>query len=295
MAKWVGKTRGGVAGYSIFIFVLKNFNIKAAYFVLRFVAAYFLFTKQPGINYYFRQRLGYSRFKAFVSKYKNFYVFGQVLLDKVALMAGISKKFTFEFEGENHLHNMANSGTGGVLIGAHVGNWEIAGQLLERINCPVHIVMLDAEHKKIKNMLDSVMKEKSMNIIPIKNDFSHIVAIAEALKNKEIVAIHGDRYLPGTNAVSVNFLGEDALFPAGPLYLASKYEVPVTFVSAMKETATHYHFFATKPKQYKYPANLKTRKQEIATMVTDYVEELERVVKKYPLQWFNYYQFWEKM
>ncbi len=294
MAKWAGKTKGGVIGYSIFIFVLKHFHIKFAYFILRFVAAYFLlFSDKKGIRYYFRTRLGYSKFKTFVSIYKNYYIFGQVLLDKVALLAGFTKKFTFEFEGEQHLHNMAKNKTGGVLIGAHVGNWEIAGQLLDRIDSPIHIVMLDAEHEKIKTLLDGVMSEKTMKIIPIKNDFSHLKAIGEALSNKEIVAIHGDRYLPGTNAVSSEFLGEEALFPSGPLYLSTKYKVPVTFVSAMKESASHYHFFATEPKVYKYPGNLKTRKAEIKNMVIDYVTELERVVKGHPLQWFNYYQFWE--
>jgi len=28
-------------------------------------------------------------------------------------------------------------------------------------------------------------------------------------------------------------------------------------------------------------------------MVDDYVKEMEKIVKAYPLQWFNFYYFWK--
>ncbi len=295
MAQWTGRSRGSLFGYKIFIFFLKNFHIRLAYFILIFVAAYYFVTaNKKGIRFYFKKVHKYSSLKVFFKIYKNFYVFGQVIVDKVAILAGFSNKFTFNFDGEEYLHQMAREKTGGVLIGAHVGNWEVAGQLLERIDTRVNIVMFDGENPVLKSFMDDVLVKKNINIIFIKkDDFSHLYAISDALKNKEIIALHGDRFLPGTNNASVKFFGMDAEFPTGPLYLASKYKVPVTYVSAMKETATHYHFFATPLKQFKYPGNLKNRKNDMKIMIMDYVAELERVVKKYPLQWFNYYQFWK--
>ncbi len=295
MSKWSGKTRGGIAGYKIFVFVIRYLGIKAAYVLLWFVALYFLFfTEKSGIRYYFRKILGYSGTKTYISIYRNYCLLGQVLIDKVAFLAGLRDKFTFTFEGEQHLVQMAKDGQGGVLIGAHMGNWEVAGQLLERIDVPVNIVMLEAEHQRIKSYLDNVLEERNMKIIPIKEDFSHLFAVAEALKNKELVAIHGDRFLPGTQTVSVDFMGQRAKFPAGPLYLASKHRVPVTYVVTVKDHSTHYHFYASQPKLFKYPGNLKTRKAEVKEMVTDYACFLEQKLKQYPLQWFNYFQFWEE-
>jgi len=295
MAEWTGKTRGGVAGYKAFVFVIKHFKIKAAYFLLRFVAFYFLiFTNKKPTVAYFRKIHHYSKLKTVTSIYKNYYRLGQVLIDKVAFMAGLGNSFSFIYEGEEFLHQMAEQKTGGILIGAHMGNWEVAGQLLERIDVKVNIVMLEAEHAKIKDYLDDVLTEKKMNIIPIKDDFSHLYRITEALQNKELVAIHGDRFLPGAQTVSVDFMGKPASFPTGPLYIASKNDVPVTFVYTVKDTDSQYHFYATPPKKYKYPSNLKTRKTEIKNMVEDYAQHLEKMVKAYPLQWFNYYHFWEK-
>ena len=85
-----------------------------------------------------------------------------------------------------------------MLISAHIGNWEIAGQLLDRIKTSVNIVMLEAEHERIKAMLDEVMIKKNMNIIPVKEDYTHLIKISSALKNNELVAIHGDRFMPGS-------------------------------------------------------------------------------------------------
>ncbi len=295
MARWDGRTRGGILGYKIFIWILKYTNIRLAYFVLYFVALWYFITldKKP-TRFYFRKILGYSRLKTFFSIYRNYYVFGQVLIDKIAILAGFTKKFTFRFEGEEYLHQMAEENTGGVLIGSHLGNWEIAGQLLERIDTTVHILMFDGMQQQIKDLMNKVIDKKNIGLILIKkNDSSHLIQIAEALKRKEIIAMHGDRFLPGTKTVTTKFLGREAELPTGPFYLASKYNVPVVYVSAMKEKTTHYHFYATKPKYFKYPANIKTREAELKAMVDDYVKKMEKMVLDYPLQWFNFYYFWK--
>ena len=295
MSSWKGKTRGGVVGYKIFISILKYIGLPFAYFILRFIVVYFVIFSPKGskiIYSYFKHIHGYTTFSSVISIFRNFYLLGQVLIDKISMLAGFKNKFTFDFDGENYLQDMIDMKKGGVLIGAHVGNWEIAGQLLERLDVKINIVMLDAEHKRIKNMLDSVLVKKNMNIIAIKEDFSHLFKIKEALQNSEFIAIHGDRFIPGTKTISCKFLGKEAMFPTGTLYLASKYGSPVSFVAAMKETNTHYSFYASSPKIYPYPSNLKTRKSEQKKMIEVYVHELEKIVLKYPLQWFNYYYFW---
>ena len=295
MASWKGKTRGGVAGYRFFIFLLKYPGLKFSYFFLRIVVLYYVLfapkARDP-IFYYFRNILHFPFWKSVLFLFRNFYKLGQVLLDKVALLAGFSSKFTFNFEGEEHLHDMA-ANEGGFLIGAHIGNWEIAGQLLERIDTKVHIVMVEAEHERIRALLDDVLTQKSMNIIPIKDDFSHLFAIKEALDQNHLVAIHGDRFIEDSKTITGNLFGRKALFPYGPFFMPMKYRKPVTFVSALKETDTHYHFYATEPKLYTSSRNSEEQKNTVSRMLTDYTKEMERVLTIAPEQWFNYYYFWQ--
>jgi predicted LPLAT superfamily acyltransferase len=119
---------------------------------------------------------------------------------------------------------------------------------------------------------------------------SHIYQILAALDKNELICMHADRMLNrAQRTISLPFLGENALFPYSIFRMIVAFGVPVSFVYAFREAGFHYHFFATEAIVYK--GNKEIALTEISR---SYVEELERKVKQYPLQWFNYYNFWEK-
>lgn len=294
MPSWQGKSKGTKIGYRIFVWTLKKFGIHPAYFLLRFVALYyFLFSVKSTrhIFYYFNKRLGYNTIDSILKVYGNYYQFGQSLIDKVVVMADIKNPFTFTFDGEEHLIEIVKTGKGGMLLSGHIGNWEAAGHLLNRLKTKINVVMYDGEEKQIKEYLDSVTGERNLNVIVIRDQFSHIYEISDAFTKNELVCMHADRFLEGNRTIVKNFLGEDAHFPLGPFILASKFKVPVSFVFAMKESSTHYHFFATPVKQY----NVEQKGELINKMTDEFVHEMEAKVRSYPLQWFNYYNFWQKL
>ena len=221
--------------------------------------------------------------------YQNYYCFGQTLIDKIAVMANHSTKFSFDFDGEAHLLEMVSKKKGGLLFSAHAGNWEAAGQLLKRLNTKINIVMYDGENTKIKNYLDNVKGEKSFGIIYVKNDLSHIYKIIAALEENEIVCLHADRFLFGNKTITCNFLGAEAKFPEGPFLLAFKLNVPIAYVHSFKESGIHYHFYSTEIKYFN-----KSKGDTIQSILNDFASDLEKMIKCYPKQWFNYYDFWEK-
>ena len=287
-ADWQGKSRGTVLGYKIFVFFMKNLGLRAAYFILYFVAAYFcLFAMDSSraIYYYFRRRLLYSKIKSIISIYKSYYVFGQTIIDKVAISSGLRDKFTYEFDGIDLIRDTIRQKKGGVLISAHVGNFEIAefffGELEEKTS--ISLLTTDIEHTAIKDYIESVTSASSINLIIIKEDLSHIFEINAALARNEIVCITGDRYVKGSKYLTHSLLGEEAQFPAGPFLLASRLNVPVLFVYVMKETTSHYHRYARKSQAKKRDAN---------KLLEEYTESVSWMLDKYPLQWFNYFDFW---
>jgi predicted LPLAT superfamily acyltransferase len=294
---WKGKSRGGLAGYRIFVSILKYYGISSAYFVLRFVAFYFFLTNPKSFSFtykFYRYRIGLGPFRSVALIYKNYYSFGQVLLDKIAVMAGFSTNFSFNYDGENYLREMVNEKKGGILISAHIGNFEMAGYMLERLDTKVSIIIFDDEYARIKNYLSSI-STKNYNVITIKKgETSHIFEINNALREGQIVCIHGDRFLKESKKMKVPFLGKDAYFPTGPFYMSMKFNVPVSFVFAMKENSKGYHFYATQPKVYQQPGLQADRDNVIHTIISDYICEFSTMVKKYPDQWFNYYDFWEQ-
>jgi len=292
MASWKGQSKGTPLGYRIFIFLIRYFSIKSAYLLLRFVSFYFsVFSVKEHQRFYFQTILSQSKPQAFWSIVKNNYIFGQVLIDKVAALSGNAKDFTYDFDGEEFLHQMKD---GGFLIGAHMGNWEIAGELLKRLEIKVHILMYENERENIKALLDNVQSEKTMNIITLSEDMSHIFAIKNAMDNNELVVIHGDRFTGDAPFIPTLFMEHQAKFPYGPYYLVARFNKPVSFVFAFKESAKHYHFYATKPKQYPRVKNINDRKEISGRILADYIPHLEDKIKKYPHQWFNFYDFWER-
>lgn len=291
MPLWHGKSSGNRLGYSIFVAVLKQLGLRTAYFLLLLVSGYyFLFAWKSSrhILYFFRKRLGYSLGRSIALLYKNYYSFGQSLIDKVVIMSGMAKRFSFDFDGEEHLHQLVRLQKGGLLLSSHIGNWEAAGHLLERLNTRIHVVMFDGEHQKIKDYLTSVTGERNAHIIVIKDNLSHIYAISEALKRNELVCMHADRFVEGSRTFTADFLGKPARFPAGPFMLAAQFRVPLCYVFAVKEGGTHYHFYSTAVKSYDYS----DKAAAVQQMLTDFTAEMEKKVKQYPAQWYNYYDFW---
>jgi predicted LPLAT superfamily acyltransferase len=294
--KWEGKARGGVKGHQFFVFILNFFGLQIAYIFLRFVAFYFFVTAKSTRTSlkYFREIQGYSGWKAYSATYRNYYLFGQTLLDKVALLAGMRNKFTVIHEGhEDNLVYLKNLGKGSILLSAHLGNWEIAGQMLESLDTKFNVLMYDNEADKMKEYMGEVMKKKNFKIIAIKDgEMGHLIELHSAFRNNEWVVMHGDRYLPGAPTIEKEFMGRKAKFPAGPFIMAAKFGVPVTLVFAVKETDSQYHFFARKPIETKRARTEQEVEQAVKEISDRYVYELEEMLKRYPTQWFNFYDFW---
>lgn len=295
MAKWTGKSKGNSLGYEIFIFIIKYLGIGFAYGLLKVVAFYFfLFAKKENLKFFYINVLDYSKWKTNLAIYKNFCKLGEVLVDKSAVMCGAKTSFSFDYDGEDYIRQMVEGGKGGLLLGAHMGNWEVGGQLLERIDVKVNVVMFQAEEQKIKELLDKELVEKRINIIAIKEGTDYLLKIIEAFKNNELVVMHGDRFVNEEGTLSMDFFGKKARFSCSPFHLASKYGVPISFVYTLKEGKKHYHFYASEPKIYAFPRGLKQRKITFSAMLQDYIKSLEMTVMKYPNQWFNHYSFWEE-
>ena len=287
MSKWTGKSKGTVLGYRIFIFSIKTFGVKTAYFILHFVTNYyFLFAKKnkEGILNFYKQALGFNDKKAKQIARKNFYIFGQTLVDRHAFLLNKAKHITYSFDNEQALIDIKESNKGAVLLSGHIGNWETAGNLLkDRISNKINVLMLDAEYQEIKQFIDDSTGGSKFNVIAIKNDLSHIIKIKNSLSNNEFIAIHADRTTDSIKNIEIDFFGIPTKFPYGPFLIASKFKVPVVFVFAVKGNENHYSLNCTNPTVGESP-------KEIAKK---YIAELERMVRKYPEQWFNYYNYFE--
>ena len=296
-SSWNGKSKGNVLGYKIFVYTIKYTGLGSAYFILRFVSLYYLLFSRKTFSYlfyYFRKRLHYGVIKSILCIYRNYYIFGQTLIDKIVVLSGFSNKFTYTFEGEENLHKIIKENKGGILISAHIGNWELAGHLLKDIEAKINIVIYEGEHVRIKEYLDGVMKKKDFKFIVVnEGSLNHIYEINNAIENKELICMHGDRFVKGSKTALCDFMGEKAMFPLGPFILASQLQIPVMFAFSMKETSNHYRFHVNETVVNQTNLNRQERDTEAIKILHSYIQFLEKILSIYPTQWFNYYQFWK--
>lgn len=288
--KWDGKTKGSLWGYRFFVFIIKVFGVRTSYFFCFWVAGYFiLFAKKQrqGLMSFYQTGLNYSKRKSYRTAASNFYQFGQIIIDRVALKTFRKKIYTHSFNNEKVLREMHENGKGGFLISGHVGNWENAGNLIgERITTNINVLMLDAEVEKIKQYVDNNTEASKFKLIPLKEDMSHLILIHQALKRNELIALHADRVMEGAKTFTFPFLGREAKFPAGPFIMASKFKVPVTFVFAIKRGNTHFELSSTDP-------IIGTRDEDSPERIAKaYVQRLEEMVQQAPKQWFNFYDYY---
>jgi predicted LPLAT superfamily acyltransferase len=308
---WDGKSRGGAIGHRIFIFLIRYLGLRFAYAVLSLVVIYFILFAPKATRslwQYYRQILGRTTILAIVDIYKHYFVFGQTIIDKLAVKAGIvgfeatnvnikdvgttnrGRRLKFDIPQYDEFMNLVNKNTGFITIGAHVGCWELASCFFQGYENLINIVMLDAEYQKIKNIISH--HKYPYKIIPVANtdgDFLQtILNIHSALRRNEIVSFQGDRFTRGQPTFTADFMGNNANFPAGVFALTRKMSVPVIFIFVMRQRKFTYKIEFTF-------ANLADGSMGDFTndsLEKKYISALENIVSHYPHQWFNFYKFW---
>ena len=243
-----------------------------------------------GIAYrYFRRRIGYGRLKSAWKTYVNHCLFGQVVVDKFAMYAG--KKFDVEVENYNEfLERASREEEGFVQLSAHIGSYEIAGYTLAVEGKSFNALVFAGEKASVMQNRNKMFADTNINMIAIQPDMSHLFEIDKALTDGGIVSMPADRINGSQKCIEHVFLGAKAKFPLGPFSVATMRGLDVLAVNVMKDSLTSYKIYVT-PLAYDKEAS---RQEQIRQLSSAYVAELEKRVRQYPTQWYNYFEFWQE-
>ncbi|MHB8875408.1 MAG: glycosyltransferase family 2 protein [Myxococcaceae bacterium] len=291
---WTGKSVGGVFGHWFF-FQLTRLGTWPAYAFLYPVVLFYTFTARAGreASLQYQERLfGPARgpLQRFARAYRHILHFARTLVDKALLATRGAKVFRCTHEGLEHLKAAADSKKGAVLITAHIGNWDVAGGLLEgKLEAPLTLVAIKAEEERLAQYLEAASGPRPKIIAVNDSDLSSLT-ILHALRDGELVAIQGDR--PMDNRVArVPFLGADAPFPVGPFIVAAVSGAPLISTFNVQVGRVSYRFIADPPRHFAFDRS-RDRNEQMREWVEGYARRLEALVREYPYQWFNFFDFW---
>ncbi|MBQ2243579.1 MAG: lysophospholipid acyltransferase family protein [Bacteroidales bacterium] len=237
--------------------------------------------------YYFRKILRNSRVKSMWLTYVNHCRFAEVVIDKFAMYAG--KKFDVEVVGMEHFNRLASQQEGFLHLSSHIGNYEIAGYTLVSDNKVINAVVYAHEKASVMENRNNMFVKTNIRMITLKSDMSHLFEIDQALCNGDIVSFPTDRFMGQAKCVECDFLGKPAKFPQGPFSVATMRGLDVLGVNVMKRGWRGYTIYVT-PLQYDKTA---PRREQIKQLSDSYVKELEKRVRQYPTQWYNFFEFWK--
>lgn len=288
---WQGKSRGGKTGYAIFIFLIKHCGLGTAYVLLFFVSFYFIPAAPRStvdIWHYARKVLRYGVLRSAVFIWKNYYSFGQSIIDRFAISAGLQDRFRFEFENLELMRDSVLAGNGAIVMGAHFGNWAAGEPFFKEFRAKLNLVMYDNEHADIKEVLAKNQdQDAAFKIIPVnKDNIAHVFMITEALSRGELVCFMADRYVNEEKLLDGKMLGRDIRLPFGPFHIAARIHVPVIFYYAVREAHRTYSFKFLK-------ADVPSGRRGVEhAVVEQFTVSLENELRLHPEQWYNYYDFW---
>ncbi len=288
--EWAGTTYGNRWMHRWLIRLLKVTDVRIIYlFTSVFVIPFCLLFNRSGkiIYHFFRKRMGYPLLPSLWKAYRNHCLFGQVVIDRFAMYAG--KHFNIDIEGYEHFQFLAKQESSFIQLSSHVGNYEIAGYTLVAEDKPFNALVFGEEKAIVMEQRNEMFTNTNIKMIAVKNDMSHLFEIDHALSEGETVSMPADRIWGSPKHLVISFLGKNARFPAGPFKVATVRSTDVLAVNVMKTSTKTYKIYVT-PLTYDKRAN---RQEQVRQLSMAYVKELERIVKLYPTQWYNYFDFWK--
>ncbi len=228
--------------------------------------------------------------------YWHFISFANSIIDKLAAWSGALPDSQIVHHGHEQLLADLKLGRGVLLLSAHLGNLEVCRIIanLERsikINALVH-----TKHAQKFNQFMYQTNDKSqLNLIQVTEITA---ATAQMLDDKveagELVIMTADR-TPINNRQRVSaaqFLGAEALFPQGPFILAGLLKCPVYTMFCLKQQGKFVISFELFSDSIRFQKS--NREAIIQQLVRRFAERLEKYCLSEPLQWFNFYDFWQK-
>ena len=276
------KQRGNALGYKLVLFLYRLFGYDFAVFILNFIAFYYLlFT--PSVK---RQMQRYYKLVDLPSNSKIYFLhikqFAISIFDR--FISRIAPK-DLEFAIHN-LDIVHRANEGGVVLLAHIGSWSTAAHCLEDGVMPMSIVMRENTQESIYKVEQSNKRynEKSVKIIDLSlGSIATNIQIANALSNKEFVAMMADRVINPQHKIAVTILNQSVYINKTPFEIAKRLDKPLIALFVLQKGYRKYDLLFEK-----------VEGRSVKETAQQYSDLLSRIIKNYPLQWYNFYDFFKK-
>lgn len=289
------KEAGAVWGIRFVVMLCTVFGRSAGRAFLYFLAFYYVaFSSRVrrASRLYF-EKLEPGAPCGFWKVYRHVLTFARVTLDRLFFARGRHDLFKAETHGEEHLKALAEKKQGALFIMAHLGSFEAARTFSEDKSYRINVLGYFRNARMLNSALEKLNPEINMRLIDLTPDsIDFIFTVKERAKAGEIVSTMGDRVGADGKHALASFLGTPAPFPTGPFLLAGMLNCPVYLAFGLYSEPNRYDLYC-EPFAERIKLPRQDRDRFLAEQVQKYAARLEHYCRSSPMNWFNFYDFWE--
>jgi predicted LPLAT superfamily acyltransferase len=258
------------------------------------VCAYFLagsWTAHRAIARFRERALG--RPTGWGELFRHYHAFASTILDRLYFLRARFDLFDIQFHGLEVLDRELAKGRGCVLLGAHLGSFEVLRAVgLFRRRLDIRVLMDEQNAPLIRDMTRELNPAVADRVIQA-GGVETMLQVKECLEGGGIVGVMGDRVRQQEQTVACTFFGEEARFPTGAVRLAHVLRVPVVLFFGLYRGGNRYdvhlEFFSDGGSP-----SYDRRDVDLNRDVQRYADRLEAMCRLAPDNWFNFYEFWDE-
>lgn len=297
MANWyqVHERGAGRLRMELLWWVYKVCGVRVLKFLVGIIAAFITMGARGG-------RMASRRYKTILNAYEvknnriptRFSSFAHIrafacsMVDKMSAICDRKTPIKIEINCDTDwqkLQKLLSAGRGAFFICSHLGNIEALCAIPNASDKTMHAFMNTEQNAMFRHFIDQHARYQNTIIHPTA-DIGVAMAgeMYDALRRGELVMMAGDRQSPNTpnKVIKAKCLGTDCKLPAGVFRFARACDCPVFAIANMNMGGEKYRVCVKQ-----------INTQDVNIMASEYVEFLERLILKYPTQWFNFFDFFE--
>lgn len=226
---------------------------------------------------------------------RHFVEFGHSIMNKYLAWTGEIPRVTMHEDEQAELFEFVDKKEGCLLVGSHFGNIEFSRAISRRHpDLVINVLLHDKHAGKFAEVMEGAEPMSRMHLMQVTElDLALTLRLKEKIARGEWVVIAGDR-VPvdeASQTVQADFIGDPARFPIGPYVLGAVLQCPVYLLHCYRLGKEHFLGFELFSRRIELPRG--DRQGHIQELARRYATGLERQVVRSPLQWFNFYDFWD--
>lgn len=185
------------------------------------------------------------------------------------------------------LQRALDQNRGLIIVGGHLGNWELAGSYIAARGVPLDVVVRRMSNPLFDAYLNSARLKLGMTVV---YDYEAVRRITRALNAGRAVGLMADQGVMNIASTFVPFFGRPAKTPRGPAVFALRWNAPMIFFASIRQPNGRYHLsFEEIPVE-----NTGDRERDVERAVAAFTSTLERWVRQVPEQYFWHHRRWKR-